>query len=85
MKGQRAKLDQIEFGEMMKADHFKYAIPMFGTDGMQARSQWRAWKRLQRLGLAEIEGSGEADDLVLTDAGKDRLRKIFIDQFKKGP
>lgn len=33
-------------------------------------AQWRSWQKLQRNRLAQIEGSGEADDLILTDLGK---------------
>ena len=76
MSGQNAKLGQIEVGEMMKADHFGWADPIFGSDGMMSIGQWRAWKRLVKLGLAETEGGPEVDDLILTDDGRLRLSKI---------
>ena len=76
MRGQRAKLGQIEVGEMMKADHFGWSDPIFGGDGMMSAGQWRAWQRLVKLGLAETEGGPEVDYLILTDDGGARLAKI---------
>lgn len=53
-----------------------YAVPRFNPKtGRMLSAQWCSWKKLQRKRLAEIEGSGEAEDLVITDAGRTALRQ----------
>lgn len=53
-----------------------YAVPRFNPrTGRMLTAQWRSWQKLQRNRLAEIEGSGEAEDLLITDAGKQALRQ----------
>ena len=66
------KLSTTEAGELFKAA-LRYANPLFGRDGNMCPAQWRAWKRLQRIGLATIEGEGEADDLIATTEGRNAL------------
>ena len=53
-----------------------YALPRFNPrTGTMLTAQWQSWKKLQRNRLAEIEGSGEADDLILTDLGRQVARQ----------
>lgn len=56
-----------------------YALPRFNPrTGTMLTAQWRSWQKLQRNRLAQIEGSGEADDLILTDLGKRVARQANI-------
>jgi hypothetical protein len=53
-----------------------YAVPRFNPrTGRMLTAQWKSWKKLQRNRLAEIEGSGEAEDLVITPAGRMALKQ----------
>jgi len=44
-----------------------------GTSKMLA-SQWKSWKKLERLGCGIIEGMGEADDFAISDLGRQVLK-----------
>lgn len=70
------KLSMIETNELRACLKKGFTIPRF-VGGDMDKQQWRAWKRLERLQLAVIEGSGEADDLAITDKGR-----IFIENAK---
>ncbi len=53
-----------------------YAVPRFNPrTGTRLSAQWESWQKLQRKRLADIEGSGEAEDLVITPAGRMALRR----------
>lgn len=75
-----ARLSKLDVREMRDArDHPRgYVTPRFINKkgkytGSMCQYQWRTWTRLQDAGLTIIEGSGEADDMVLTDEGKRML------------
>lgn len=62
-----------------------YAVPRFNPrTGRMLTAQWRSWQKLQRNRLAEIEGSGEADDLILTDLGKKVARQANVKDEPRG-
>ncbi len=74
------RLGKLDVREMREArDHPRgYVSPRFTTKtgkytGRMCQYQWRTWTRLQDAGLTIIEGSGEADDMILTDEGKRML------------
>ena len=53
-----------------------YALPRFNPQtGRMLTAQWRSWRKLQREGFAHIIGSGEAEELEITSAGREALRQ----------
>lgn len=71
------KLDAIDCRELRNCCFHGYSTPDFsaGTGTMSPR-QWRSWQKLSKLELVVIEGSGEADDIVLTATGE-RIAKLI--------
>jgi len=64
------RISKLAMSELRLSVRRGYATPRCNRQtGVMLSSQWRAWKRLESLGLAYIEGCGEAEDIVPTDAG----------------
>lgn len=83
-----ARLSKLDVREMREArDHqCGYVSPRFNPKtGEMWPGQWRTWNRLQDAGLTIIEGSGEADDMILTDEGKRRLAEYESKEKDKNP
>jgi len=70
-----SRLNACDIAELQACKKSGYVTPRFNTaTGKMLGSQWRSWKKLQRLGCGTIEGAGEAEDFAMSEFGRTVLQ-----------
>jgi hypothetical protein len=75
-------LNAMDRRELKAAGSPQGALPRF-CDGEQSNAQWRCWQKLQRFGLAVIEGGREAERLRRTSTRKINLELLAAKPAKR--
>jgi hypothetical protein len=66
-----SRLSALDIAELRACKRRGYITPRSNPEtGKMLASQWKSWKKLERLGCGIIEGMGEADDFSISDFGR---------------